>query len=94
MPYATVTYTYQASAEAMAEIRGSHREFLQSHEGLRLSGPYASGEGALLIFEADAGELEAWLDDDPFWKAGFISERAVEEWLPATGPWKEPLGLG
>lgn len=93
MPYATVTYTYQASPEAMAEIRASHREFLQSHDGLRLSGPFGSGEGALLIFEADAGELETWLDDDPFWQAGFISERVVEEWLPATGPWKGQLDL-
>lgn len=93
MPYAAVTYTYKASPEAMAEMRLSHREFLASHEGLCLSGPFASGEGALLIFEADAGELEAWLDEDPFWQAGFISERVVEEWLPATGPWKDDLDL-
>lgn len=86
-----VTYTYEATPEALAEIRPTHREFLQKlleAKTLLASGPFVEANGALLIFEAETvADLAQLLDNDPFDIAGFISERAITEWNPVFGPW-------
>ena len=88
-----VLYDYaEGSADTRDELRPAHRTFLDSRGDLVLSGPTAAG-GAVIIYEAEAAELETWLNDDPFWVAGTISNRVVTEWTPGMGSWKDTLGL-
>jgi uncharacterized protein YciI len=88
-----VTYVYTTDTEALDQLRPEHRTFLAEQDGLLLSGPTEDG-GALLIWEGkSAAEIEEVLDDDPFWTAGLISERAVVGWSPVLGPWREALDL-
>lgn len=86
-----VTYTYDATAEALAEIRPTHREFLAdllNQKTLLASGPFVESAGALLILQGESVEqIASVLDNDPFDVAGFISERAITEWNPVFGPW-------
>jgi uncharacterized protein YciI len=88
-----VTYVYTADTEARDRIRPEHRGFLADQDGLLLSGP-TDDDGALLIWEAaSATEVEDVLDEDPFWTAGLVAERAVVGWNPVLGPWRETLDL-
>jgi len=88
-----VLYDYAEGSEAARdELRPAHRAFLDSGGDLVLSGPTAAG-GAVIVYEAEPAELEAWLDDDPFWTAGTISSRVVTEWTIGMGSWKDRLGL-
>jgi uncharacterized protein len=93
MPIYAVTYGYHAGSDAARDqARPTHRAFLAEQDELLLSGP--TDEGALLIFEAkSAAELEELLDEDPFWTHDLVAERMIVEWKPATGPWREQLGL-
>jgi uncharacterized protein YciI len=88
-----VLYQYAEGTDAVRdELRPKHRAFLDSRDGLLLSGPTAAG-GAVIVYEAEPAELEAWLDDDPFWAAGAISNRVVTEWTIGMGSWKAQLGI-
>jgi uncharacterized protein YciI len=87
-----VLYEYDGDAALMDEVRPAHREFLFSHPGILLSGPTDAG-GAVIVFEADPVELEAWLDEDPFRKAGVIGRRTITPWTIVGGAWKDQLGL-
>ncbi|WP_223144649.1 YciI family protein [Corynebacterium poyangense] len=84
-----VQYFYEGSPQEMAEIRPVHVEFLRGlHESgiLKVSGPADGGISALLIFEAESKDyLKDILNQDPFWKSGFIKERPIREWNPAFG---------
>jgi uncharacterized protein YciI len=86
-----VTYTYDASADSLNEIRPTHREFLAEllEEGVLLaSGPMVDTNGALLILRANSvEEVSNLLNTDPFDIAGFIGERTITEWNPVFGPW-------
>jgi uncharacterized protein YciI len=86
-----VTYTYVAEAQALDEIRKTHREFfseLLAQGVLLASGPMVDTSGALLILSGKSVEEVAHLlDSDPFEIAGFIGERAITEWNPVFGPW-------
>lgn len=88
-----VIYDYaEGSTDKRDELRPAHRDFLGSRDGLVLSGPTAAG-GAVIVYEAEPTELEAWLDGDPFWTAGTISSRLVTEWTVGMGSWKDKLGI-
>ncbi|MGZ4453626.1 MAG: YciI family protein [Nocardioides sp.] len=88
-----VLYDYaEGSAAKRDELRPAHREFLDSRGDLVLSGPTAAG-GAVIVYEAEPTELEAWLNDDPFWTAGTVAHRVVTEWTIGMGSWKGRLGL-
>lgn len=88
-----VLYEYGEGTDATRdELRPAHREFLDSRGDLVLSGPTAAG-GAVIVYEAEPAELEAWLDGDPFWTAGAISKRVVTEWSIGMGSWKDRLGI-
>ena len=88
-----VLYDYaDGSADKRDELRPAHRDFLASRGDLVLSGP-TGVDGAVIVYEADPVELEAWLDDDPFQKAGVISRRVVTEWTVGMGSWKDKLGI-
>lgn len=95
MPTIAVTYTYGGSAEALAEHRPAHREFLRglAAEGrLVCSGPYDDEPaGALLILSApDAREALALLDDDPLLREGVITERTARPWTVVIGSLGRP----
>jgi uncharacterized protein len=88
-----VTYVYTSDTDTRDQLRPEHRAFLSAQDGLLLSGP-TDDDGALLVWEAkSAAEIEEILDDDPFWTAGLISERAVVGWTPVLGPWRESLDI-
>lgn len=76
--------TYVDDAEKIAEVRPTHREYLQSlldSGKLHESGPYTDDSGALIVYnaesEADAREL---LANDPFTINGVISDAILKEW--------------
>lgn len=85
-----VTYTYDATKEAMDAIRPDHRAWLAdllAKDVLLASGPNVGRPTALLIFRAESLEdLADLLDHDPFDIAGFIGERDIVEWNPIFGP--------
>ncbi|GAB2672117.1 hypothetical protein GCM10027169_37470 [Gordonia jinhuaensis] len=91
MPLFAVHHTYSPDhAGIRDEHRPAHREWLKSLYDtgvLKLSGPYADGLGALLMFEADtADELRATLSDDPFARAQAIADVRVDEWVNVYSP--------
>lgn len=92
MTISVVLYEYDDNTALRDEVRPRHRAFLGSREGLLLSGPTAAG-GAVIVYDAEPAELEAWLNDDPFWVAGTIARRVVTEWTPGMGTWTTPLGI-
>ena len=86
MSFFLVTYEYTGDPEAQHQVRPAHRDFLRSlGPTLVVSGP-TDARGAALIFEAvGAAEVETLLDEDPFWKQGFIGARRVAGWTPVLG---------
>ena len=82
-----VTYAYSdATAADRDEHRPRHVEFLKSQfDGGRLvkSGPFGPGEapGALLIIKGDSkADVEALMDQDPFFRHDLIEERTIRQW--------------
>ena len=86
-----VEYVYTADTEKRDEIRPAHRAFLaelQQRGQLLVSGPWVSGTGALLVFEAeDETALKEMLEHDPFADADLISRVRITEWTPVLGSW-------
>ena len=82
-----VTYAYSANSSAgRDEHRPRHVEFLreQFDGGLLVkSGPFGPEEepGALLIIEADSkADVEALMDQDPFYRNGLVEKRSIRQW--------------
>ncbi|MDO5619119.1 YciI family protein [Kocuria sp.] len=91
MTLQAVTYVYGGSAEALAEHRPVHRQFLGELEAagvLLAAGPYDDDApaGALLIVQADSPEqaLEV-LDPDPLLVEQVITERTARPWKVTVG---------
>jgi uncharacterized protein len=87
MPTFAITYAYSpVSAAARDEHRPRHVEFLKSQfDGGRLlrSGPFGPEEapGALLIIRGESKtEIEALMDQDPFFQNNLIEERKIRQW--------------
>ena len=90
MPLHAVIYRYSTDSAALDQHRPVHKDYLASlfQQGrIVVSGPLADGPpGALLILDAaDAGEVAAVLDKDPFWDLGLIVDREIRRWNPAFG---------
>lgn len=82
-----VTYAYSdATAGRRDEHRPRHVEFLKTQfDGGRLitSGPFGSGEapGALLILKGESkADVEALMNQDPFFSNNLIEERTIRQW--------------
>jgi uncharacterized protein YciI len=64
--------------------RPTHREYLKSllvAGKIVMSGPYEDGTGALIVYEAaDQNEAEGILRNDPYTKAGVITNGRVTAW--------------
>jgi len=92
MPVYAVHYRYDDRSDERDDVRPSHRAYLQAlaDQGVVLArGPYVDADdpGALIIVRAEtADDVAEFLDSDPFWLHGFISERRVREWTQVGGP--------
>ncbi|QCB96420.1 hypothetical protein E5206_05335 [Arthrobacter sp. PAMC25564] len=82
-----VTYDYSpATSVDRDQHRPSHVEFLKTQfDGGRLvkSGPFGPDEnpGALLIITGESKEeVEALMDQDPFFRNNLIEERNIRQW--------------
>lgn len=87
MPTFAVTYAYSDATSAdRDQHRPSHVEFLKSQfDGGRLvrSGPFGPEDapGALLIIQGDSrADVEALMDQDPFFRNNLIQERSIRQW--------------
>ena len=83
----TVTYAYAADSSAgRDEHRPRHVQFLQRQfdDGtLVKSGPFGPEEdpGALLIIEAGSkADVEALMNQDPFYLNGLVEQRSIRQW--------------
>lgn len=91
MSLQAVTYVYGGSAEALAEHRPAHRQFLNDLREagtLRAAGPYDDQEapGALLLIQAESPEAAlAALDPDPLLIEQVITERSARPWKITVG---------
>ena len=89
-----VRYDYREGSDAVRdEHRPAHRAYLGQQAGLRLSGPTSDRGGVLIFDAATAAEVEALLNEDPFWTLDTIQSRTISGWTPVSGSWLEPLGL-
>lgn len=87
-----VTYAYAANSSAgRDEHRPLHVEFLQEQfdgGALVKSGPFGPEEdpGALLIIEADSkADVEALMNQDPFYRNGLVAQRSIRQWNVVFG---------
>ncbi|ABS05605.1 YciI family protein [Kineococcus radiotolerans] len=93
MPFFVVTYAYTPDSAARDEVRPTHRAWLASlGDILVVSGP-TDADGAFLVFEgADAAEVGAVVDADPFVTDGrVVGSRTVVGWTPVLGRAKDRL---
>lgn len=83
-----VRLVFDRDNEARLEVRPKHREYLTSLAAdgrLRLAGPFADDEGAMLIYDVDdRAALDAVLAADPYFDrpepVATVSE--IREWKP------------
>jgi uncharacterized protein YciI len=87
MPTFAVTYSYSdGTAAGRDQHRPRHVEFLQSQfDGGRLvkSGPFGPDEapGALLLINGESkADVEALMDQDPFFLNNLVEERSIRQW--------------
>jgi uncharacterized protein len=69
-----VQLLFDRDEDARMEARPKHRAYLQelfTAGKLRMAGPYADGDGALLVYDvADRDELDGILAKDPYFTTG------------------------
>lgn len=87
MPTFAVTYSYSdETAAGRDQHRPRHVEFLQSQfDGGRLvkSGPFGPEEapGALLLITGESkADVEALMDQDPFFQNNLVEDRSIRQW--------------
>ena len=81
--FAVIT-TYGPDTEKRMATRPTHRDYLRTlvdSGNLLHAGPFADDLGARVIFEAESKEqVEGFLADDPYTKAGCLAGAVVREW--------------
>jgi uncharacterized protein len=81
-----VQFLFDRDEDARLAVRPRHREYLRELTAsgrLRLAGPFADGDGALLVYDvADRDELEAILARDPYFAGGdpVASIHSIRAW--------------
>lgn len=89
MPYAIITTFTPGTAERRAAVRDAHVDYLKSRSALLLAAGVlmevsSSPRGSLMLVDTeDAGEAQALADNDPFNRAGLLSEVSVLPWRKA-----------
>jgi uncharacterized protein YciI len=83
MKYAAII-EYLQDADKVQSIRPVHRQYLatlRERGQLAVSGPFADGSGALIVYEAaSAEEAEKLLKGDPFHQNGIFLKWALRPW--------------
>ena len=89
MKHYVAEIAYTAAPEAVAASRPAHREHLASllaRGALVMSGPWADGTGACLVYRAqEEREVREMLEADPFRRDGVVEVRSVREWAVVFG---------
>ena len=85
-----VEYTYAPEKTPQRdEVRSDHRAWLAdlvSRSIVLSSGPFADGNGALIIVDAaDADTVSLLFTHDPFAIADLIENVRITEWVPVLG---------
>ena len=81
-------HTRFTDAPGRLELRPRHHELLaELHaEGVLVAaGPYARGEGALILFDADRERVDRALAADAYMQHPGVVITAIEEWDPVVG---------
>jgi uncharacterized protein YciI len=77
---------YLQDEQTVERLRPEHRQYLASlkEKGqLAISGPFADGSGALIVYEAESVEAaEALLKGDPFHANGVFLRWQLRPWNP------------
>lgn len=89
-----VEYTYAPEkAVQRDEVRADHRAWLSelvSRDVILSSGPFADGNGALIIVDAaDADTVSLLFTHDPFAVAELIAAVRITEWVPVFGQFSD-----
>ncbi len=75
---------YLQDAEKVGRLRPVHRQYLallKERGQLAVSGPFADGSGALIVYEAETAEAaEALLKGDPFHQGGVFLRWQIRPW--------------
>ena len=83
MKYAAVI-EYLQDAATVGRLRPEHRQYLaalKERGQLAVSGPFADGSGALIVYEAESTEAaEELLKSDPFHRAGVFVRGVLRPW--------------
>jgi uncharacterized protein len=83
MKYAAVI-EYVQDAAKVSSLRPVHRQYLallKERGQLAVSGPFADGFGALIVYEAESAEAaETILKGDPFHTAGIFVRWTIRPW--------------
>jgi uncharacterized protein YciI len=88
--YAIITRDKPNQLALMNEVRGPHLEYLTQHKdkllaaGAQVDDEGQGGYGGLIIVDTESrAEAEAFIQNDPFTKAGLFSGIEVVRWRKA-----------
>jgi uncharacterized protein YciI len=85
MKYAAII-EYLRDTATVERLRPAHRQYLavlKEKGQLAISGPFADGSGALIVYEAESAEAaEAILKGDPFHANGVFLRWTLRPWNP------------
>ncbi len=74
--------------------RPAHRaQLLALHAAGRLvmAGPWADDTGAMLVFDADRGQVDQIVSGDPYYTTSGVRVKSLREWQPVAGPPDSPV---
>ncbi len=90
MPYVIVTKDKPDSLDLRTSVRGVHLEYLVANmdkllaAGAMIEDDGTGGHGGVLIVDTDdRAEAEAFIENDPFTKAGLFESVTVSRWRKA-----------
>ena len=90
MPYAIITKDKPGALEQRLAARPPHIEYLDANKhrllaaGAMLSDDGTGGHGGILIVDTDdRAEAQAFIDNDPFTRAGLFESITVVRWRKA-----------
>jgi uncharacterized protein len=90
MPYAILTRDKPNSLQLRNEVRGPHLEYLTANQdkllaaGAQVDDQGQGGYGGIIIVDTeDRAEAEAFIENDPFTKAGLFAGIEVVRWRKA-----------
>jgi len=90
MPYCIQTKDKPGAEQVRADNRAEHLEYLTRHKdkllaaGALIDDDGTGGHGGVIIVDTDdRGEAQAFIDGDPFTKAGLFASVEVTRWRKA-----------